>query len=195
MKHRGRGIWVGIVSANSEREPLGLQSLWPGTIYGTNNVAAKAQDYFNYLMSNGSVVTNAMYTVSAQNRVVGDLNSTTLSGAGVASYTGIDGQRVPSNFMAWHAVLVTDSSASEDAFLITKNLKLASDATGNPLDNSATPSVTFAGIAAPFGNTHGVWVTRGGGSFDARPRYLTLDRVNGAETNAALKCDDANPDS
>ena len=198
MKQKGRGIWVAIVSANSEREPLSLNSLWPVSQYGTNSVTAKAQDYFNFLMSNG----DSNFTGNAQNRVCGDLSPTTLSGSGVPSSTGTEGKKIASGYMAWHVALVSDTSSSEDAFLISKNINLKSG-TGTVIDDSSSASpkvVTFAtmtsfqggGTPVPFGVTHGVWVTRGGGTFDARPKYLTLDKVNGPETNMVMQCDNAN---
>ena len=187
MKNKGRGIWVAVVSANSEREPLSLQSLWPTNVVA---ITGKAQDYFNYLLSKG----DSNYCATVQNRVCGDLAPTSLTGAGVPAGAYVDGQAVPSLNMAWHVALLSDNSASEDAFMITKNLKLLGG-TGTKLDDSA--AVTSMGVPAqfdavnvnPFGSSHGVWVTRGGGTFDARPRYLTVDRINGPETNVVLHCD------
>ena len=31
-KQKGRGVWIGIVSANADREPIGKLPLWPGNI-------------------------------------------------------------------------------------------------------------------------------------------------------------------
>ena len=174
MKSKGRGIWAGIISANAEREPLGVGSLWPGTILGTNGVSAKAQNYFNYLMSKGdiSVSNTPVFCAVAQNRICGDLAPTTLAGAGVIAISGTDGTAVPSANMAWHVALVIDSSPAEDVFLITKNVKLLGNCM--TIDNSSTPAVKLDGGLYPFKDSHAVWVTRGGATFDARPRHRPL---------------------
>ena len=191
MKNKGRGIWVAIVSANSEREPLSLGSLWPAVVTGDTNSTIKAEDYFNYLMSDGSQGisngTSIVYSSDPQKRVCGDLSPTTLSGAGVNSSPGAGGSAILPANMAWHAALVVDSSASEDAFLVTKNVTIASSGTSITADPSLPANAGLL-TTPPFGSTHAVWVTRGGGTFDARPKYLQLDRINGPETNHVMKC-------
>lgn len=157
MKSKSRGVWVAITSANSERETMGLKPVWPKELgYDAKRTST---EYFRQLMSDS----NGVIAVDAQNRTCSDLCPDMLSGAGVQSADS------PANFSrkhnAWSVLCVSDETASAVPFFITRNVDWGRQAsTSNPvsLNNER-----------PFRHRRCAWTTRGGGSFDARAKYLS----------------------
>ena len=185
MKNKGRGIWIAVVSANSEREPLGSEPVWPSnmTISGT----MKSPQYFSWLMSGGD--TDVTTIADTQNSICSDLKVDSLAGAGVptAAYP-IGTKLIKAANCAWHVSMIGDTTPSDCAFLLTKNMTV--DASGNLTTTliGGNNVVTLDPSKKPFGQNRGVWVTRGGGIFDARKKYLTDVQVK--VTNVVWECTD-----
>ncbi|MBR4611401.1 MAG: prepilin-type N-terminal cleavage/methylation domain-containing protein [Kiritimatiellae bacterium] len=175
LKQKGRGIWVAITSSNMEREPLNLGSLWP---YEWSKDAGAgspgtAVAYFNYLLSDGSTTTKT--TDDTDLRVVADLTPDTLIANGVPAAK--IGDTLTEDNIAWGVVVVGDSTPTEIPFLISRNFP------GNePLKQQTKPSevpLTLDATIKPFNATRAVWVSRGGGTFDARKKYFTITQLMG----------------
>ncbi len=166
MKNKGRGAWIAVTSANAEREPLGRESLWPGLL-GTNSTSTK---YFKYLMSDGSIGLTGEPGPqnNEQDRLCSDMKPDMLAGAGVTASATADTFGQDNN--AWGVFSVKDSDNSDVPFMLSRNVSFG---TGVLTTNS---TATWTDIA-PFGIKRAVWVTRGGGCFDARKKYVTTSLV------------------
>lgn len=175
LKQKGRGIWVAITSANMEREPLNLGSLWPyecsvDTEAGSPGTAV---DYFNYLLSNGTDTKKSTDDVDL--RVVADLTPDTLIANGVTAAKV--GESLTKDNIAWGVVRIGDSTPSEIPFLISRNFKSETSLTQQSTA-SATP-LELDPTVKPFNASRAVWVSRGGGTFDARKKYFTVTQLMG----------------
>ena len=162
MKNKGRGIWAAILSANMEREPLNLGPLWPAELKGETGDSSK---YFTYLLSDGENTTTISGT--SDDRLVSDLTPESLIAQGIQPHTGSGA--VADKNIAWRVAEISDTTPGEIPFLFSKNVEdneLQSAA--NETDN-ARISLTEG---KPFGKKRAVWVSKGGGIFDARSKYL-----------------------
>lgn len=172
MKNKGRGIWAAILSANMEREPLNLGPLWPAELKGETGDSSK---YFTYLLSDGENTTAVSGT--SDDRLVSDLTPESLIAQGIQPHTG-SGSVADKN-IAWRVAEISDTTPGEIPFLFSKNVEdneLQSAA--NETDN-ARISLTEG---KPFGKKRAVWVSKGGGIFDARSKYLYNRIVMGINT-------------
>lgn len=172
MKNKGRGIWAAILSANMEREPLNLGPLWPAELKGETGDSSK---YFTYLLSDGENTTAVSGT--SDDRLVSDLTPESLIAQGIQPHTG-SGPVADKN-IAWRVAEISDTTPGEIPFLFSKNVEdneLQSAA--NETDN-ARISLTEG---KPFGKKRAVWVSKGGGIFDARSKYLYNRIVMGINT-------------
>ena len=172
MKNKGRGIWAAILSANMEREPLNLGPLWPAELKGETGDSSK---YFTYLLSDGENTTTISGT--SDDRLVSDLTPESLIAQGIQPHTGSGA--VADKNIAWRVAEISDTTPGEIPFLFSKNVEdneLQSAA--NETDN-ARISLTEG---KPFGKKRAVWVSKGGGIFDARSKYLYNRIVMGINT-------------
>ena len=169
---RGKDIFVAITSANMEREPLNLGPLWPAELKGETGDSSK---YFTYLLSDGENTTAVSGT--SDDRLVSDLTPESLIAQGIQPHTG-SGSVADKN-IAWRVAEISDTTPGEIPFLFSKNVEdneLQSAA--NETDN-ARISLTEG---KPFGKKRAVWVSKGGGIFDARSKYLYNRIVMGINT-------------
>ncbi len=181
VKNKGRGIWVAITSANTEREVLDLTLLWPGDLDPNNSTLSSAEDYFLYLMSNGSEQQIAEQT----DRIVGDMKPDMISAPGLQVAKSGDAS-IANNQNAWHVIRVKDQDQAEMPFFITRNTSLenlnyapetASTSDDSKLYKTGSTTLTLDKSIKPFGANLAVWVTRGGSTMDARARYLAVEKV------------------
>ena len=172
MKNKGRGIWAAILSANMEREPLNLGPLWPAELKGETGDSSK---YFTYLLSDGENTTAVSGT--SDDRLVSDLTPESLIAQGIQPHTG-SGSVADKN-IAWRVAEISDTTPGEIPFLFSKNVEdneLQSAA--NETDNARISLME----GKPFGKKRAVWVSKGGGIFDARSKYLYNRIVMGINT-------------
>ena len=175
MKNKGRGIWAAILSANMEREPLNMGPLWPAEIKAELKGETGSSKYFTYLLSDGENTTAVSGT--SDDRLVSDLTPESLIAQGIQPHTG-SGSVADKN-IAWRVAEISDTTPGEIPFLFSKNVEdneLQSAA--NETDN-ARISLTEG---KPFGKKRAVWVSKGGGIFDARSKYLYNRIVMGINT-------------
>jgi len=168
LKNKGRGIWTAVITANSEREPLGLSAVWPNYL-GSNTTST---GYFGSLMSGPSPICE-------------DLKVGVFSGSGVnpaPDVTTFITSAGANN--AWDVLCVSSNTSiiAEDAFIFTKNIVFS---TMTPLGTPINSASTFASPALDVSHVtikRGVYTTYGGGCFDRREKYLTTTST-GSATN------------
>jgi len=188
-KSKGRGIWAAIVSANAEREPLGLTDLWPGSV-GLNSGANQACVYFTYLMSDGSqsISNSPSLAGTTEQQLVSDLkpSSIYLTGPSLQGFVQTSGgnQSLASKNNAWCVTLLQDSDPPEAPLFFTCNMIPGSSPTYTSL-NSITNGLTAFNppAASALSMDRAVWVTRGGGLFDARAKYCAGVFIPSVVTN------------
>ena len=175
LKQKGRGIWVAITSANMEREPLNEGTLWPQELETSDGISS-SKDYFNYLLSDGD--DTGTPTEDTSLRVVADLTPDTLIASGIKA--GVVGTALKDENIAWGVVDVGDGTPAEIPFLITKNYD-STEKLHQVTDDKDTTRLDLGDDTSkkPFGNSRAVWVSRGGGTFDARKKYFTMKLVMG----------------
>ena len=177
MKNRGRGIWVAVMSANSEREIHDMCALWVKDLQDSGVYdPADAEDYFMYLMSDGS--TPPAYQKNAEDRTVGDLKPSMLIGPGIPAMSETAATPSLTGRNAWHVFVFDDQAPAEMPYLITRNtdtstITYATD--GQAPEASA--KVELDPELKPFGAKRSVWVTKGGSTTDARPILMRAGRV------------------
>jgi prepilin-type N-terminal cleavage/methylation domain-containing protein len=176
LKQKGRGVWVAITSANMEREPLNQDPLWPDECVLKAGIGANTKEYFTYLLSNDE--TPGAVTEDAEERVVADLTMDALIASGVPAGTLKD---FGDANIAWGVVRVNDGTPSEIPFLISKNYYDDTTQLAQVADENDKTKLDLTGAEnrVPFQKNRVVWVTRGGGTFDARPKYFTMKQVMG----------------
>ena len=171
-KNKGRGIWASLVSANAEREPLGMALLWPRNVgIASNGCTLTSTLYFQYLMSDGVEPITAPTPVDdSDKRLVSDLKPDILFVAG----GGLSSAGAPTKFgaahNAWSVFGVDDSSDAGAPLFITKNVLFSGKSSGDLVSTNSGCVPTLDKTALNM--RRGVWVAKGGGTFDARERYL-----------------------
>jgi len=178
VKNKGRGIWTSVLTANSEREPLGMMNVWP-TRTGTSTT------YFLGLISGASPICE-------------DLKAPVLAGPGMP--TAADAASFTAANNAWCTSVpfnAPSNNVSEDAFIFTRNIDFASSpsATYDPTITpgyvsgvevkNANPSKLneFATALGGWNLNRGIYVTYGGACVDRRKAYIDRDPTGFGYTN------------
>ena len=161
MRNRGRGIWTAIVSANAEREALGMTSVWP-RVQGFDR-SKTSTEYFRFLMSD----TKGCMTTDVNQRIAPDIRPGLLSGDGVPC--ALSTAQLTKTNNGWSVACVGDDTSPESPFLITRNVGV-----GVRANHTTVPKLTNI---LPFKKERAIWVTCGGACLNARPIYLTAERL------------------
>jgi prepilin-type N-terminal cleavage/methylation domain-containing protein len=171
MKQKGRGVWVGVVSANNEREVLSLGPVWPselGITLGT--------EYFAALLKKN--ITDSAPATTPEDQLVSDAKTDLFSGGKFNPPANATPPISPTkDNIAWRVFNASALSGGSDAFMVTKDFTVSVTAceTNTPITLSSD---------GPFKGRRIVWVTVGGGTFDARKKYAAYcDRLMGGTTN------------
>jgi len=170
MKNKGRGVWVGVVSANNEREVLSLGPVWPselGITVGT--------DYFaNMLKNNAGTI-----ALTPDEQLISDVKSDLLA---AGSFAPAPSGTLPLiGNIAWRAFNASASSGMSDAFIVSKDFAVG---TVGAAGNCQTNTAVLLNPAGPFKGRRMTWITVGGGTFDARRKYVSdCSRLMGGTTN------------
>ena len=186
LKNKGRGVWTAVLSANMEREPLNLDSVWPADLMGDDaaddsKISGNTADaYFSYLLSAGESTSDTTIEGDADSRVVSDLTPESITAQGIPA-AAIGSSVEPKN-CAWHVLGVNNSTPGEMPFMITKNVDI-SGSIQQVQDDKTTKLASFKADTDPFRAARAVWVTRGGSVADARPKFFTKYTVLGEGTN------------
>jgi len=119
-----------------------------------------APQYFNKLMADGAA------TITPEEQLVSDLKPEMLSGSGYpAPTTAAADLAVTSSNIAWRVMNISDSFVSAAAFMVSKDIATQS------AEIKDTTAVTLD-VLGPFKGRRVLWVTRGGGLFDSKKKYV-----------------------
>ena len=176
---RGRDIYVAIISANTDREPLGLPAVWPKTSLASTNrpgdISSKAfktsSDYFYELYDGANVGTDQ------HNPYVKGVDYSKLAGAGVPACR--NNKLGSANNMWLFAANITDEDDDIIPVMITRNVDVKDIERiinqGGPTSNLNTRIVLGMGeYKTPFGKKGFVMVRKNGGTFNSSAKYATL---------------------
>jgi len=179
---RGKDIYVAITAANTEREPLGLPSVWPKSNPPTNNVEDIGQmnftnstDYF-YALYDGEHVGTAEH-----NPYVRGFDYSKLAGSGVPAHYLGKCRLKPENNMWTIANNVRETMEEIVPILVTRNL--AAESLVTDLEVMSDRRLLFdAEWKTPFGNKGFVIVRKGGGMLNLKGKYARLNILYGNQT-------------
>lgn len=170
-KNKGRGIFSAVISANAEREPLGMSQVWPTTAY------TKSTDYFKFLMGyDGS---------TWRDPICEDLKAPLIAGPGMTMAAGRDTFVDANNGWCILSDIATNNAA-EDAFIFSRNINFPDMTT---VKNNTLPTLLSASSSADaaklalFSLNRGVYVTYGGACVDRREKYIAVDQYNNSTNN------------
>ena len=176
---RGRDIYVAIIGANTEREPLGLGNVWPktekedGTDSSDKDIAAQtftdSSKYFYYLVDGENIGKDTW------SPYVAGLDYSKLAGAGVAAKSGT-GELKGENNMWCIGGNVRDEMEDIIPILVTRNFdcsKLSKDLE-DATDTKKIDSWNSSTYKAPFSNKAFVMIRKGGAIFKARDKYASV---------------------
>ena len=179
MAMRGRNLFVGITSANTEREASGLADVWPKDNDGNN------ADTSDDIANKGATTTTQFfidlfdidhYGSSDWDPYV-NVDVGVLSGGGVP---GMSGKNLDKNNIAWLVVKnLTQEVPDVIPALISRNVDFNSlNGYLAKFDGSATTKIPVGGTYdQPFGNKAWVFVRKGGASQVIKAKYSRLDVI------------------
>jgi hypothetical protein len=178
---RGKDIYVAIIAANTEREPLGLGSVWPKSNPPTNKIDDISQmnftnstDYFTALYDGGDAGTDQ------HDPYVRGFDYSKLAGAGVPAKAGA-GRLRPANNMWTIAKNVREDMEEIIPVLVTRNL--AAESLVTDLPTMLNRRLCFdEEWKTPFGKKGFVVVRKGGGIFNIKGKYAKVSVLYGNQT-------------
>jgi hypothetical protein len=178
---RGRDIYVAITSANTDREPLGLPSVWPKSNPPTNNALdiskmnfANSTDYF-WALYDGDHLGTAQH-----DPYVKGFDLSKLSGAGVPVHPG-QGRLKPKNNMWTIAKNVREEMEDIIPVLVTRNV--AAESLVADLTTVSDRRLFFdEEWMTPFGRKGFVMIRKGGGTFNQTAKYATQRVLYNSQT-------------
>jgi len=180
---RGKDIFVAIVGANTEREPLGLGNVWPKTRLGAGQTAG--EDIAEKTFSTSSLYFQELLDSEKLGQpgwapYANGIDFSKLAGAGVPAKPDTTPTLNKANNMWTIAADVRDEMEDIIPVLVTRNVKetqevLKDKITSNPSkvrieswNNTSDPD-----RKAPFSNKGFVMVRKGGAIFSMSSRYVT----------------------
>jgi prepilin-type N-terminal cleavage/methylation domain-containing protein len=180
---RGKDIYVAVIGANTEREPLGLGNVWPKRSLPVNSGGGGGQTdigetqyttssaYFDALLD-GQNFGNAQWAPYVQG-----LDFSKLSGAGVPARPAGAGALLPANNMWIVAADLRDELEDVIPFLVTRNVD-ETTVLKEKITNPATTRIQTwnkggAERTQPFSNKGFVMVRKGGAIFTLTSRYVS----------------------
>ena len=183
MAMKGRNLFVGITSANTDRKAVGLTSVWPKSHENksddTEDISgmdfADSAKYFEELFD----IKN--YGDSKWSPYVSGVDVTVLSGAGVPSFSGAN--TLDGKFVAWSVLKgLQDKIHDIIPVLVTRNAAV------NQLSTSGTfrgMETTEVGVGkanggesdTPFSNKAFVLVRKGGATQVIKAKYSVLNYI------------------
>ena len=165
MAMRGRNLFVGITSANTEREASGLADVWPKDSDGTTD---NSDDIANKAASTTTQFFKDLFDIDNYGKAEWDpyvnVDLGVLSGSGVP---GMTGSTLESKNIAWVVVKnLTSEVADVIPALVSRNVDFNSlNGYLSKFDGTATTKITMGGTYdQPFGNKAWVLVRKGGAS-------------------------------
>ncbi len=175
---RGRDVYVAIMSANTEREPLGLGNVWPKTqaptgaaTGGETDIAdmgfSSAEKYFEYLYDGKNVSDPTKWSP-----YVAGFDYSKLAGGGVSVQPGGAGTLEGTYCMWCIGANIRDEMEDVIPILITRNVEISD--LPEKYDGTASTKVKLGQtVKSPFSNKAFVMIRKGGAVFKARDKYAT----------------------
>lgn len=180
---RGKDIYVAIVGANTEREPLGLGNVWPKKSLpvnasggGDQDIGEKtfntSSDYFSDLMDVENVKDPKKWAPYVQG-----LDVAKLAGAGVPVKPDSSGKIKKENNMWMIAADLLDEMEDVIPVLVTRNVK--DSILKSQIDSPSKSRIEDwsmqdqADRKSPFANKGFVMVRKGGAVFSLSSRYIS----------------------
>ena len=178
MAMRGRNLFVGITSANTEREASGLADVWPKDSDGATD---NSDDIANKAASTTTQFFKDLFDIDNYGKAEWDpyvnVDLGVLSGSGVP---GMTGSTLESKNIAWVVVKnLTSEVADVIPALVSRNVDFNSlNGYLAKFDGTATTKITMGGTYdQPFGNKAWVLVRKGGASQVIKAKYSRLDVI------------------
>ena len=178
MAMRGRNLFVGITSANTEREASGLADVWPKDSDGATD---NSDDIANKAASTTTQYFKDLFDIDNYGKAEWDpyvnVDLGVLSGSGVP---GMTGSTLESKNIAWVVVKnLTSEVADVIPALVSRNVDFNSlNGYLAKFDGTATTKVSMGGTYdQPFGNKAWVLVRKGGASQVIKAKYSRLDVI------------------
>ena len=178
MAMRGRNLFVGITSANTEREASGLADVWPKDSDGTTD---NSDDIANKAASTTTQFFKDLFDIDNYGKAEWDpyvnVDLGVLSGSGVP---GMTGSTLESKNIAWVVVKnLTSEVPDVIPALVSRNVDFNSlNGYLAKFDGTATTKVALGGTYdQPFGNKAWVLVRKGGASQVIKAKYSRLDVI------------------
>jgi len=181
---RGRNLYVAIITANTEREPLGLRNIWPRTQASSDAAGGDNQDIADMSFSSGLDYFKELYDIdnidSAQdhNPYVKDLSY--LYGAGVNPPAG-GGKDLKEDNIGWCiGANVQDEMPDVIPLLVTRNAKcdeLLKAYSGTANDLISLGTAKGSDYNTPFGDDGLVIVRKGGSAETVKSKYATYQTL------------------
>lgn len=196
---RGRDIYVAIIGANTEREPLGLGNVWPKT-KKPEGVDASDKDIANQGYTSSSdyfydLVDGENIGKDAWSPYVAGLDYSKLAGAGVSAKSGT-GKLNAENNMWCIGGNIRDEMEDIIPILVTRNFdcsKLSKDLE-DATETKKIDSWNSATYKAPFSNKAFVMIRKGGAIFKARDKYASVRVIyQGQSFKTTISGSDAEP--
>ncbi|MEI6210470.1 MAG: hypothetical protein WCR06_02465 [bacterium] len=171
MKNRARGIWTSVISANAERDPLGLPAVWPKDL--GFDACRTSTEYFSLLMRDDpSVLSNGVHS-----QICEDLRAPTLGGTGLP--IAANRETFTSKNNAWQVICVSTQTPPDVMFLLSRNVDVGKHV------NARTP--VRLNRKSPYKSDRCFYVTCGGACMDRREKYLNrIPPANSCETGGIL---------
>ncbi len=178
MAMRGRNLFVGITSANTEREASGLADVWPKDSDGTTD---NSDDIANKAASTTTQFFKDLFDIDNYGKAEWDpyvnVDLGVLSGSGVP---GMTGSTLESKNIAWVVVKnLTSEVPDVIPALVSRNVDFNSlNGYLAKFDGTATTKVALGTTYdQPFGNKAWVLVRKGGASQVIKAKYSRLDVI------------------
>ena len=178
MAMRGRNLFVGITSANTEREASGLADVWPKDSDGATD---NSDDIANKAASTTTQYFKDLFDIDNYGKAEWDpyvnVDLGVLSGSGVP---GMTGSTLESKNIAWVVVKnLTSEVPDVIPALVSRNVDFNSlNGYLAKFDGTATTKITMGGTYdQPFGNKAWVLVRKGGASQVIKAKYSRLDVI------------------
>jgi hypothetical protein len=162
MKNKGRSIWIAVVTANSEREPIGLSAVWPKEL--GFDASHTSTEYFRLLMSDDpAALTNGYHLPICE-----DLRPEFFGGSCSGVPLATTNTTFTSKNNAWQALCVSTQTPPEVAFLVTRNVEM-----GKRVNELS--SLKFNRHALDQNLRHRcIYVTCGGACIDMRENWINM---------------------
>jgi len=179
---RGKDIYVAIIGANTEREPLGLGNVWPKTEKTTDDTEdingvgySSSSDYFEKLYDGKNAGTDK------HSPFVTGFDYSKLAGAGVPASSTAGGELKSDNNMWSIAANIRDEMEDIIPILITRNVDCSTLYANLTTVPPSTEKITFKTMS-PFSNKGFVMVRKGGGTFSNQAKYSTIRVIYNSQT-------------